>query len=360
MAKRGARTSSSDQRRDRPSHAPSLPALKRASSLDHDITEQGVEQHSQVSSIRPDGGHEPVEVGRDAHETQLLEAFFSWPPPPGPEFVPPKFEPPRMSRESRRAMWASILMLVVSVPAIAGYFVYQHVVMPQPVELGEWSDRETPEPASEAAAPSAEPLRFTASLQDPDEAPPPRLAVVEAGDAPAASSPDVAVTKQALVAQPSAAPATPGAQAPAATPSGAEPERSATPSAAAAPATAAQPASFEHELARARQLAAQGEPRQALPAFDRALAQRAYSVDALLGKASALLALKEYDSAKSIAEQAVAMDSKSGDGLLLIGSIYEQLGSAAAAKQTYERCVEQAGDRGAACRERLAQLEAAH
>jgi tetratricopeptide (TPR) repeat protein len=117
------------------------------------------------------------------------------------------------------------------------------------------------------------------------------------------------------------------------------------------------PGDFNAELAQARKLLAQGSPREALPVFDRALVLRAHSVDALLGKASALFALQDFEAARSNAQQAIAIDPRSNQGFVLIGQSYERMGQRAVAKGIYERCIEQALDL-TQCRERLNQLSA--
>lgn len=113
--------------------------------------------------------------------------------------------------------------------------------------------------------------------------------------------------------------------------------------------------SFYEQLSVAQQQLAQGELRQSLPTFERALALRAHSVDALLGKATALFGLKEYDAAKSSAQLALAIDPRSNEAFALIGGSLEWLGHRAAAKSIYERCVEEAVD-STVCRERLDHL----
>jgi tetratricopeptide (TPR) repeat protein len=105
----------------------------------------------------------------------------------------------------------------------------------------------------------------------------------------------------------------------------------------------------------------QGDPKQALLTYNRALTPRPHAIDALLGKAAALFALKDYDAAKSTAEQAVALDPHNRDGLMLIGSTWEQLGNKTAAQDVYQRCVDQSQDNethSAPCRKRLVQLDA--
>jgi len=112
-------------------------------------------------------------------------------------------------------------------------------------------------------------------------------------------------------------------------------------------------------VAQARQLLAQGDAKQAIVAYDRALQPRPNAIEALVGKATALLALKDYDAAKSAAEQAVALDPANRDGLLLIGSSWEQLGNKASARDVYQRCVDRATEsRSVPCRQRLAALDA--
>lgn len=174
---------------------------------------------------------------------------------------------------------------------------------------------------------------------------------------------------EASAAQPTAAAkpahASPTAQSTAA-PTSKEPSASApkpsTPASANAqeqPGAAGEGASFDELVAQARKLVAQGDPKQALLAYDRALQPRPHAIEALVGKATALLALKDYDAAKSTAEQAVALDPSNRDGLMLIGSSWEQLGNKAAAKDVYQRCVDRATEsRSAPCRQRLDQLDA--
>jgi tetratricopeptide (TPR) repeat protein len=115
--------------------------------------------------------------------------------------------------------------------------------------------------------------------------------------------------------------------------------------------------SFYEHLSVAQQQLAQGQLRESLPTFERALALRAHSVDALLGKATAQFGLKEYDAAKSSAQLAVAIDPRSNEAFVLIAGSLEQLGQRAQAKAIYERCVDDAVD-ATICRERLGRLTA--
>jgi hypothetical protein len=99
----------------------------------------------------------------DAHDAGLLDAFFS-PPPPEPVVVfdDADFPRRRMSAEARRAMLASLGIFAGSVLAIGGFLAYQHIAVPEPVELGSAS-AVLPIDSSISAAldPAASAPRFT-------------------------------------------------------------------------------------------------------------------------------------------------------------------------------------------------------
>jgi tetratricopeptide (TPR) repeat protein len=211
--------------------------------------------------------------------------------------------------------------------------------MPQPVELGEWSDADALLLPTPSAAPDDNQtqaafvrLGYSASLQH-----------------------DVSAIQEAEPESEAQAEPAPGAEVEPPPAAAQEAEEVAAAPEPAAPAEI--PPTFEARLALARQLFAQGALRQSLPVFERALELRAHSVDALLGKASALFFLEDFEAAKSSAQQAIAIDPRSHDGFMLIGSSFERLGNGAAAAGIYERCIDQALD-NTRCRERLTQLDA--
>lgn len=370
----------------------------------------GVAKRSEAPSL----SEEARVFGRDEHEAQLWEQFFSW-PPPAPRAADLTFEPfeqPPLPRGTRRAIWASSLMLVLSIGGIGGYFAYHNYVMPPPAALGDWSDTDTvplPTPilADDVAQRDPEPRRvYQASLQH-DVSAIKQTEPVASDEARGAGEAQPAA--EAAVAAPASGTAEPSAQAqgeaPAATPALAAPAAhgpgdvgAAAPSgsdaraqgeAAPSPPAAAEPGaseskpgearaaeasgqvqaevkpvpaadaavSFYEQLAVAQQQLAQGELRQSLPTFERALSLRAHSVDALLGKATALFGLKEYEAAKSSAQLALAIDPRSNEAFALIGGSLEWLGRRAEAKAIYERCIEEAVD-ATVCRERQAHLTA--
>lgn len=125
--------------------------MRHAGSVEERATEPDPELQGLLSAPPGQPGHD--------EEARLFERFFSWPPPPpmdGPEIT---FERPRMSAESKRAMWASLLMFSVSAVVIGGYAAYYRVVMPAPAELG--ADEElvlpTPTAAADTGASGVEP-----------------------------------------------------------------------------------------------------------------------------------------------------------------------------------------------------------
>jgi tetratricopeptide (TPR) repeat protein len=270
-------------------------------------------------------------------------------------------------------MWASIVMLVGAVGLRGGLEAYHKYVMPPPAELGAWSDDETlPLPSPILAedvvqAEMAAPSRYAASLQHDVSG----IRKAEPEPAEGETRVDAATSQAEGAAGPraddsAAEPATEAAGAAEPRDEAVAAEQPVEPKPAAGettevlpvePAAGDQPESFEVQLALARQLLARAQPGQALPVFERAIGQRAHSVDALLGKAAALFALQDYEAAKSSAQQAVAIDPRSHDGLMLIGSSFERLGDRDAARNVYGRCVEEAVDL-TSCRERLAELDA--
>lgn len=165
MTKRGAPTSKSEHERERSRHAPASSA---------NLTPVA---RSTRRSEPPSLAEEASLLSRDEREAQLMTQFFSWPPPPSAPFVAPHFERAPLSRESRRAMWASIVMLVGSVGGIGGFAAYQSFVMPQPLELGEWTNSDSvlePSGMGEVVREAAPPLTeravrnvYSASLQEP-------------------------------------------------------------------------------------------------------------------------------------------------------------------------------------------------
>jgi hypothetical protein len=100
------------------------------------------------------------------------------------------------------------------VAAIGGFAAYHVVVMPPPVELGQWSDSDAlllptaPVGESTPSDQGAPPLRFSASLQAPSAPPPPTEAEAQHG---AAGTEQKAPTAGAEAQPRAAAPSTPPA-----------------------------------------------------------------------------------------------------------------------------------------------------
>jgi tetratricopeptide (TPR) repeat protein len=111
-------------------------------------------------------------------EERLLARFFEEQPSTaaGDEDDQPLHIP--MSKGSRRAMWASLWIFSVSLLGIGGYTVYQRVLMPAPIELGDSSVPLHPPTASQPTAAAVEAERRSAlrareetraTLQEPGE-----------------------------------------------------------------------------------------------------------------------------------------------------------------------------------------------
>lgn len=284
----------------------------------------------------------PGEPGHE-HEARLFEHFFSWPPPHADtDLSDISFERARMSRESRRAMWASLFMLSVSLLGIGAYAAYHRLVMPVPVELGADTELVLPTPpggrgdlplgaavgASEAAEGSAALSTGGAREQAVNAAVDPALV--------AAVTPEPGKEPQPAakaVIDPAAVPVVPQES-----PSVARE----SPDAPVEQNDEGEPRGFAAWLERARQRAGAGDDTAALSAFDQALAVRPFAPEALAGKAAALLRLHDDEGANATAEQAVALAPSSAEGLWVLAQSMVQLGNEAAAKATLERCVERA------------------
>lgn len=161
----------------------------------------------------------------DAH---LLADFFSAPPPAPEAFAEDEHdfdahEVLRMSRGSRRAMWASLGLFGASILGIGSFIAYHQLVMPAPVELAGPSDGLSPlqplaagpETSLSAATDSTQPrYLLTAAASNPQptaagrmllpgEAAPEPAAVAET-EVPSAPPPSAAAIQPAAL-QPTAA-----------------------------------------------------------------------------------------------------------------------------------------------------------
>ncbi len=70
-------------------------------------------------------------AGHDAVEA----AFFAEPPEPTPEQVWREIPTAPMDPTARRAMWATVAILGISLVALTSYVVYHRVIMPVPEDL---------------------------------------------------------------------------------------------------------------------------------------------------------------------------------------------------------------------------------
>jgi tetratricopeptide (TPR) repeat protein len=251
----------------------------------------------------------PGEPGHDEREAHLFAHFFSWPSPEPVDLSDVVFERGHISPESRRAMWAVWVMLVSGVLAVAGYIAYREYVMPAPAELGEETMLVLPTP------PDVPTPTQTVSAEAPADVP----------SAEAAALPrDAQVQQVATEAAVSAA----------------EPE----------------PESPDVAVNLAREAAARGNQGRALHLFNLALNLRAYQPDALAGKAVLLLQMKDYDTARATAEQAVALSPSHSEALWAQATAQRELSNEEAALAAYQRCADNAaGTHAELCRRALTQ-----
>jgi hypothetical protein len=369
---------------------------------------------SQVAPSANERGNAPAleHALSHAHEddAHLLADFFSSPPPAADgldddEDAFDEHEVLRMSRGSRRAMWASLGLFGTSVLAIGGFIAYHQLVMPAPVELTGANEglsplqplAARPETSISAASDSTQPrYLLTAAATNPqpsaaaqmvlpgeepaaapgvaeataaaDGVPPAAAAAIpsSANSAPVLAdqasprtSPDAQLAA-ASAAQPSAAkvgqlgaanlPArAPAAQAVNAQPAAASPTSPAGPSASSVLPVPVQPLAsgnspeptFDELLAVAHSFGRRGNNQTALEAFEHALRVRPDAPSALSGKALIYLNMEDTQTAKLFASRAVAADPTNSEGWIVLGAAEEQLGSRDAAREAYRHCAEQ-------------------
>jgi hypothetical protein len=288
---------------------------------------------------------------RAEHDDQLLMHFFSSSPPPVSDAGEDHYHVP-MSAGSRRAMWASLAILAVSIVTIGGYTAYHQLVMPAPVELGGGLSTELV---------LAEPIHpVPPSVSQPV---PPALALAPVATEPALPTTPAPVELPPAAAQPLAitsapnsvpsapviAPVTPPPSAAPAlatqTPKAVEPER---PTAEVARATQAESAanttlpSYEELISVGQAFARKGRNNQALEAYQRALDAQPSAAAALAGIAYVHLNAGDSGLAKLFAARAVESDPTNSQGWIVLGAAHELLGERAEARAAYRRCATEA------------------
>ncbi|MFI5307343.1 MAG: hypothetical protein ACHQ53_08325 [Polyangiales bacterium] len=239
----------------------------------------------------PQQDHDHVlQHDHDEAVARLSTAFFSRPPREHEPVVWDDAPQPAMPHETRRAMHATLVILIGSVLAISGYAAYTHFVLPVPVELGAASGLPPP------------PAALPAPL-------PPEPVAVHLPAAPA--------------------PAVPALPPPAAAPPSPAPSETVTPSPRLRPGDPVAPT-----------------PGNAGPTpRDAALAQQVAAASYIQ------LNAKHNLRARELAERAVALDDTSSEAWIVLGAARGALGDHRGAREAYRSCAERAvGEYALECR----------
>jgi hypothetical protein len=254
-----------------------------------DAEQQGYRWSSPPRPSGPPAASSAI-AGGDEHEV-IAHDFFSVPPPAAMIDAWDDDAPVVLNRGAQRARLATLVILGVSVCSIGIFTAYNALVMPEAVELGSSTVSDLPAIlAPVAVAPSA----------------------------PVAPS----------VAEPAARP---------------QPVAAPTPVAAAEPAPSAVPAanvgpSYEDLMDVGRTLGNGGRRKDAIEAYQRALALRPDAAEPLARLANFELNAGNAAAAKSYAARAVISDPTNAEGWIVLGAAHQALGDHAASAIAYRKC----------------------
>jgi hypothetical protein len=323
----------------------------------------------------PSTGHDPSDPGghgarssstglwahHDDHDALSAEFFSSNPPAGALDVWEDDHPAPSMSKSSRRAMYATLLIFGVSLLVIGGFAAYHQWIMPTPVELGGPLGASLPAPAQPLAsatqgelapavvAPAA--IALPAALPASTPTPPPSAAVAIAAPAapqlqeapPAEPAPQPSAAALHVLTAPAAAARAPVAVA--AAPRAAD--RASTRPAVRTVASAAGlgdgsrrevAQSYGDLLSAGQALNRRGQRKQALEAYHRALALQPSGAEALSRIAYIHLNAGDNRLAKEYAGRAVAASPSSSEGWIVLGAALAGLGDKVGAQSAYHKC----------------------
>lgn len=292
-------------------------------------------------SSQPPVGHpsqppaaSPMPADVTDHELQLLSAdFFERATSEMPHVEwHDDYDRPVMSHGSRRAMYASVALLGISMAAIGGYLVYHKLIMPTPVQLGGATAYQLPTPRAEQPTHVPEPAE-AASLRAHGEVAmaEPSTPASAPDSAPAVPEPrrDTPASAELLVGTGADAPSAGGSGAPVTTdevsPAPPDPSLEADDG-------------FAQLLADAVAQNDAGHARDALPLLQQARTLRPIDAGVLTELAFAHLNLGNRDEAARHAEQAVAVDPTRSKAWIVLGAARDAARDHGGARQAYERC----------------------
>lgn len=295
---------------------------------------------------------------------------------------------PVMTHGARRAMYATLGLLAISVLWFVGYMGYTRLVMPVPVELGHGSGLPStlalqvapPTPTTNPAAVVAPPLATTPpavaaaanpialaavapanNVQDPAQ-PQPAVAPVQAaaaalgpapapaatGPAPSAAQPTVA---QPAAAAPVATNVVPGASlSPLVVKAGDAPLPPSAVTAEAPGTSSPLDPALAGMLASAGSLYERGQRKQALAAYEQVLERDPNVAQALSKIAYIHLDTAHNRRAAEFAQRAIAADPQSSEAWIVLGAAREALGDRPGARTAYRTCASLSGPYAAECR----------
>jgi hypothetical protein len=280
----------------------------------------------------------PEELGNPRSDDtieRLTYRFFAEPPESAHDDGWFYAAAPPLPKDMRRAMIATIAMLVLSTLSIGSFVIYHRVIMPFPVELGRGHALAMPRPETEpppVIAPPAQPALATqpqketiASLAKPSSEP------AQPGRA---AKPSSAPAQPAHAAKPSTAPAQPGRAV----------KQNTAP---AQPGRAAKPEAFLM-LAEGDALHRRGDVAAALAIYERASALWPDFSMPLVRLAAIHLHRGDARRAHAFAERAIHVDGRVGEAWAVLAGARKALGDQIGARAAYQVCVSKPVEHGRA------------
>ncbi len=259
-----------------------------------------------------------------------------------------------ISLGNARARRATIAIVALGLPLVAGLVVYAKVLTPQPTHLvpdaadaaggGGAAESAPPSPAgSETPAPSGSPAATPSATATPTPTPTPTPTATPTPTPTATPTPSPTAT-------PTPSPTATPTPSPTATPT---PTPTATPTP--APTTLGSAASIDDARYRALLIEARNaRARQAEALLREAIALNPMGSEGFVELAFHLLARSNNEEARDIARRAVFLDPTSSKGWITLGAALQALGDQAAAREAYRACVEHGqGQYVSSCRRML-------
>jgi len=277
-----------------------------------------------IPAAAADDGTTDDRVDEHPHE----ESFFSSAPPAAPaedHFDDLKAGADELPVGDRRAMRWTIGIAAFFVFAIGGYWIYQNVILPEPVALGEAEPAKLPDPSlleeSAGVEEQGEGAPDEAEVAAAAEAVPDEAAEAEetgpAGEEQIADVLDDAVDAEelsvspeelaAIVALPEGEPATDG--------------------------------TYEELVTEGESLEQRSDFEEAEKMFRSALALEPQGAKALAHLGFIMLNRGETENARAVAEYAVAIDPKNSTGWITLGAARQALSDYSGARDAYRTCV---------------------